>query len=103
MVLVGDAAHPLVPGTLMGGQELVEDARLLLECLSSHSIPAEIPNALVDFSRKRVPSAAYSHSLARRRLQLLCTPGLDWELSSEDEIASILETPSLPLDYRART
>ncbi|EKX39206.1 hypothetical protein GUITHDRAFT_143617 [Guillardia theta CCMP2712] len=74
MVLVGDAAHPLVPGTLMGGQELVEDARLLLECLSSHSIPAEIPNALVDFSRKRVPSAAYSHSLARRRLQLLCTP-----------------------------
>jgi salicylate hydroxylase len=53
VVVVGDAAHPLLPFGAQGANQAVEDAAALAACLRAD--PADVPGALHRYERVRMP------------------------------------------------
>jgi 2-polyprenyl-6-methoxyphenol hydroxylase-like FAD-dependent oxidoreductase len=56
VVLVGDAAHPLLPFTSQGIGAALDDAVALAACLAQH--PNDLPAALAAYSAERLPQIA---------------------------------------------
>ena len=48
--ILGQAAHPLAPGTFLSGNECVQDAKELMIALKSHELPDGLPDALTSYS-----------------------------------------------------
>lgn len=67
VVILGDAAHAMVPFAAQGASQCVEDAGALAECLSRHD-EADIPKLLRIFEMIRKPRAesTAARSAARR-------------------------------------
>ncbi|MEV0927195.1 NAD(P)H-dependent oxidoreductase [Streptomyces spongiicola] len=72
VVLLGDAAHPMVPALGQGANMALEDAAVLAEVLASS---ADVPGALAAYAAERTDRAA-AVVLASRRLGAL-DPGAD--------------------------
>ncbi|MFD7703719.1 NAD(P)H-dependent oxidoreductase [Streptomyces caelestis] len=64
VVLLGDAAHPMVPALAQGANLALEDAAVLAEALAS---PAEVPDALALYARERMARAAAVVLASRRQ------------------------------------
>ncbi len=71
VVLLGDAAHPMMPFYAQGAAQSIEDAYVLAGCLAA--TPAEPVTALERYVRLRQPRTAWMQGLARREEQLYQT------------------------------
>jgi salicylate hydroxylase len=68
VVLMGDAAHPMMPFYAQGGAQSIEDAYVLAGCIAEgQDRPLE---ALARFVRMRQPRTAWMQGLARREEEL---------------------------------
>jgi salicylate hydroxylase len=68
VVLMGDAAHPMMPFYAQGGAQSIEDAYVLAGCIAeAQDRPLE---ALARFVRMRQPRTAWMQGLARREEEL---------------------------------
>jgi salicylate hydroxylase len=68
IVLIGDAAHPMMPFYAQGGAQSIEDAYVLAGCIAEgQHKPIE---ALARFVRMRQPRTAWMQGLARREEEL---------------------------------
>lgn len=71
IVLLGDAAHPMLPFYAQGGAQSIEDAYVLAGCLAEgQDNPIE---ALARFVKMRLPRTAWMQGLARREEELYQT------------------------------
>jgi salicylate hydroxylase len=71
IVLIGDAAHPMMPFYAQGGAQSIEDAYVLAGCIAEDQHkPVE---ALARFVRMRQPRTAWMQGLARREEELYQT------------------------------
>jgi salicylate hydroxylase len=71
IVLLGDAAHPMLPFYAQGGAQSIEDAYVLAGCIAEgHDKPIE---ALARFVKMRLPRTAWMQGLARREEELYQT------------------------------
>lgn len=52
-ILLGDAAHPMLPNLGQGGAQAIEDAIVLSRCIEKH--PENIQQAFRDYERMRIP------------------------------------------------
>ena len=69
IVLIGDAAHPMMPFYAQGGAQSIEDAYVLAGCIAEgQDKPLD---ALARFVRMRQPRTAWMQGLARREEQSL--------------------------------
>jgi len=50
-----------------------------------------------NFADTRRASAAYATMVSRELQRAYCTPGVDWDHLSEDEVCHIVDFPCLPL------
>jgi salicylate hydroxylase len=68
VVLMGDAAHPMMPFYAQGGAQSIEDAYVLAGCIAEgQDRPLD---ALARFVRMRLPRTAWMQGLARREEEL---------------------------------
>ena len=96
VAVVGQAAHPLAPASLISGNECVCDAKALCAALARHQLPDDLPLALASYSKARRPSASYAAMVARAMLDMYSTAGVDWDtIDGEDELSSVLDLPML--------
>jgi salicylate hydroxylase len=71
IVLIGDAAHPMMPFYAQGGAQSIEDAYVLARCIAEgQDKPVE---ALARFVKMRQPRTAWMQGLARREEELYQT------------------------------
>jgi salicylate hydroxylase len=71
VVLLGDAAHPMLPFYAQGAAQSIEDAYVLAGCISTWP---EAPNqALAEYVRLRQPRTAWMQDLSRREEELYQT------------------------------
>lgn len=71
IVLIGDAAHPMMPFYAQGGAQSIEDAYVLAGCIAEARYkPLE---ALARFVKMRQPRTAWMQGLARREEELYQT------------------------------
>lgn len=68
IVLIGDAAHPMMPFYAQGGAQSIEDAYVLAGCLAA--APDRPLEALARFVEMRQPRTAWMQGLARREEEL---------------------------------
>jgi salicylate hydroxylase len=68
MVLLGDAAHPMLPFYAQGAAQSIEDAYVLAGCISIW--PDEPALALSEYVRLRQPRTAWMQNLSRREEEL---------------------------------
>ena len=68
VVLLGDAAHPMMPFYAQGAAQSIEDAYVLAGCLSAN--PAEPEAALQRYVQLRQPRTAWMQDLSRREEEL---------------------------------
>jgi salicylate hydroxylase len=67
-VLLGDAAHPMLPFYAQGAAQSIEDACVLAGCLAQS--PQDPPAALERYVRLRQPRTAWMQELSRREEEL---------------------------------
>ena len=68
VVLLGDAAHPMMPFYAQGAAQSIEDAYVLAGCLAAN--PAEPEAALRRYVQLRQPRTAWMQDLSRREEEL---------------------------------
>jgi len=68
VVLLGDAAHPMMPFYAQGAAQSIEDAYVLAGCLAAS--PADPVSALARYIRLRQPRTAWMQGLSRREEEL---------------------------------
>ena len=68
VVLLGDAAHPMMPFYAQGAAQSIEDAYVLAGCLAAN--PAEPEAALKRYVQLRQPRTAWMQNLSRREEEL---------------------------------
>ena len=68
IVLIGDAAHPMMPFYAQGGAQSIEDAYVLAGCIAGDQDRPQ--NALSRFVKLRLPRTAWMQGLARREEEL---------------------------------
>ena len=68
VVLLGDAAHPMMPFYAQGAAQSIEDAYVLAGCLAAN--PAEPEAALTRYVQLRQPRTAWMQDLSRREEEL---------------------------------
>jgi len=68
VVLLGDAAHPMMPFYAQGAAQSIEDAYVLAGCLAA--TPAEPETALQRYVQLRQPRTAWMQDLSRREEEL---------------------------------
>jgi salicylate hydroxylase len=71
IVLLGDAAHPMLPFYAQGGAQSIEDAYVLAGCIAEGQ--NEPLAALARFVKMRLPRTAWMQGLARREEELYQT------------------------------
>jgi salicylate hydroxylase len=79
VVLLGDAAHPMMPFYAQGAAQSIEDAYVLAGCLAA--APDEPIAALDRYVKLRQPRTAWMQGLARREEQL-------YQMNDASEIAA---------------
>jgi salicylate hydroxylase len=74
VTLLGDAAHPMSPAVGQGASLAVEDAVVLARCLRREP---DVPTALADYERIRVPRAAAVVAQSRQGRTVVVRSGAD--------------------------
>lgn len=67
VVLLGDAAHPMLPFYAQGAAQSIEDAYIVAGCLAKYDDPVQ---ALARYVRLRQPRTAWMQDLSRREEEL---------------------------------
>ncbi|MCW8379695.1 FAD-dependent monooxygenase [Streptomyces justiciae] len=66
LVLLGDAAHPMLPFFAQGAGQAIEDAAVLAACMAGRG--ADVDGALAVYERLRLPRATLVQGASRSRL-----------------------------------
>ena len=95
VVLMGDAAHPMLPYLAQGGVLALEDALMLAQCFGAHA--DDIPGAFGAFeaSRRRRARRVQAMSLRQGRIYRLAPP-LSWV---RDAVLRLMPGPALMAGY----
>jgi len=93
ITVVGQAAHPLIPGAFISGNECVQDARVLIESLKGKNIPDEIPLALKEYSDARLGPGTLAQHTSRQITKMYTKAAVDWDKIMEHELAAIVDFP----------
>jgi salicylate hydroxylase len=95
VVLMGDAAHPMLPYLAQGGVLALEDALMLAQCLEAHA--DDVPGAFAAFeaSRRRRARRVQAMSLRQGRIYRLAPP-LSWV---RDAVLRLMPGPALMAGY----
>jgi salicylate hydroxylase len=95
VVLMGDAAHPMLPYLAQGGVLALEDALVLAQCLKTHA--EDVPGAFGAFeaSRRRRARRVQAMSLRQGRIYRLAPP-LSWV---RDAVLRLMPAPALMAGY----
>jgi len=88
VVLVGDAAHPMMPNLGQGGCQAIEDAYILTEMLANTKSTDKIEKTLQDFYKKRIGRVSVVQFMSRL---------------ASDLIINAFDTPWSPHDDLGRT
>ena len=67
-VLIGDAAHAMLPYAAQGGAAAIEDAAMLAACVSKSS--DDLPTAFSNYEKLRKPRATKIWQLARKNQKI---------------------------------
>jgi salicylate hydroxylase len=73
-VLIGDAAHAMVPHQGQGANQTIEDAIVLADCLADAQATGDVPSALARYTNLRRGRTAAVQRLSRRTADLLHMP-----------------------------
>ena len=73
IVVLGDAAHPMLPFLAQGAAMAIEDGAVLANCIDNFE---EVGEALKHFEKIRKPRTSYVQSAARRNAKVLHFSGL---------------------------
>ena len=73
IVVLGDAAHPMLPFLAQGAAMAIEDGAVLANCIDNFD---EVEEALKYFEKIRKPRTSYVQSAARRNAKVLHLSGL---------------------------
>ena len=69
VVLLGDAAHPMLPSMAQGAVQSIEDAYVLAQTLASSSA-TQIPNACGEYFQKRIKRTTQVQKISAKNLNL---------------------------------
>lgn len=89
LVVLGDAAHPMLPFFAQGAGQAVEDAAVLAGCLAGGDM--DVPSALAAYERIRLPRATRVQEASRGRLDHHHLP--DGPDQQERDLAFCAEDP----------
>ena len=73
ILVLGDAAHPMLPFLAQGAAMAIEDGAVLANCIDNFD---DIDEALYQFEKIRKPRTSYVQSAARRNAKVLHLSGL---------------------------
>ena len=73
IVILGDAAHPMLPFLAQGAAMAIEDGAVLANCIDNFE---EVGEAISHFEKIRKPRTSYVQSAARRNAKVLHLSGL---------------------------
>jgi salicylate hydroxylase len=73
-VLMGDAAHAMVPHQGQGANQTIEDAIVLADCLADADVPGDLPAALRQYEQRRRKRTMAVQWLSRRTADLMHLP-----------------------------
>ena len=73
IIVLGDAAHPMLPFLAQGAAMAIEDGAVLANCIDNFD---EVEEALKYFEKIRKPRTSYAQSAARRNAKVLHLSGL---------------------------
>lgn len=73
IIVLGDAAHPMLPFLAQGAAMAIEDGAVLANCIDNFD---EVEEALKYFEKIRKPRTSYVQSAARRNAKVLHLSGL---------------------------
>ena len=90
VVLLGDAAHPMMPFYAQGGAQSIEDAYVLAGCIAEAQ--DEPRAALARFVKMRLPRTAWMQGLARQQEELYQTNDAA-SIKERNEIMRVNRTP----------
>jgi len=88
VVLIGDAAHPLLPLGAQGANQAIEDAFALATCLYPDIRPEDVPRALQRYRRARAPRLARITAEIRANLADHHQDGGSAQLARDRSLAS---------------
>ena len=74
VVLMGDAAHAMVPHQGQGANQTIEDAIVLADCLADADVPGDLPAALRRYEQRRRKRTIAVQWLSRRTADLMHLP-----------------------------
>jgi salicylate hydroxylase len=95
VVLLGDAAHPMLPFLGQGGANAIEDAMILARCLTSEAAPER---AFALYQRTRGPRArAATEQAAKRGDRYLGEPNAESLKGNEPGAEYAYDAVSAPL------
>jgi salicylate hydroxylase len=74
VVLIGDAAHAMVPHQGQGANQTIEDAIALADCLADPPVADDLPSALARYTRRRRKRTVAVQWASRRTADLMHAP-----------------------------
>lgn len=104
IMALGQAAYPIIPGSLMCADNCVQDAAYLIRALNKGTnsgsgeklLPEEVPAALQEFAKERRPGACHAQAAAKMMHDQYTSQGVDWEKLTEEELSLVIELPLQP-------
>ena len=92
VLILGDAAHAILPTGAQGAAMAVEDSAALVECIGRATHQSDIPKVLEAFETIRKPRTDFMQRFARSRKAMFCMPdGPDQE--KRDSMMKVLFQP----------
>lgn len=74
VVILGDAAHAILPTGAQGAAMAIEDSAALAECIGRATQKSDIPKLLEAFETIRKPRTEFMTRFARARKEMFCMP-----------------------------
>ncbi|KAF1810519.1 FAD/NAD(P)-binding domain-containing protein [Eremomyces bilateralis CBS 781.70] len=96
LVLIGDAAHPMLPYVGQGAASAAEDAAALAECLNAVGERHSLRDVLDAFQKLRIPRAFSMREAGRRNRQYFHFPDGQEQRERDQALAKESETSSTP-------
>jgi salicylate hydroxylase len=81
VILLGDAAHPMLQYLAQGGCQALEDAMVLAECVAAH--PGDVASALESYQAERLPRTSWVQRSARAMGDIVHGDGVAAQLRDE--------------------
>ncbi|KAF4626550.1 hypothetical protein G7Y89_g11615 [Cudoniella acicularis] len=96
MVLLGDAAHPMLPYVAQGAASAIEDAAALAECLKFVSEERPLRSVLAEYEKIRIPRTFAMREAGRKNQKYFHLLDGEEQQSRDAALAAEAETGETP-------